>query len=438
MDKEMKEKETKKAPRPLRTGHIKQLGPNRWQVKICTGRDAEGKPRYSKKNIRGRKKDADDYLAEKLREVSTGTFIDPSKLTLGHYLDRWLAAIRSSLSERTAADYSEYLARYIKEPSPPPPVNDEDGEQKSRAPRGVKPDHYLSSRKLASITPIDIQTLYSDLQQKGLGSRPIRMLHVILKDAFSQAVKWRMLKLNPADGVELPKKTRRKMQALDAEQARGFLDAAKEDQHGIVFAFALATGMRPEEYLALRWSDIDFARGTAIVTRVLCWRRQKGGGYYYAPPKTDQSRRTVPLPEFLLQQLFEHKQRQVQEEQAGNVGELVLVDASTTESEDQDLVFRSTTGGPLHSDNLGARNFKSILKRAGLPKIRLYDLRHTHATLLLLAGEHPKVVSERLGHASVTITMDTYSHVMPTMQRAAAEKIEKLLAGSQAGLLTKG
>jgi integrase len=132
-----------------------------------------------------------------------------------------------------------------------------------------------------------------------------------------------------------------------------------------------------------------------------------------------------------VQQLFEHKQRQVQEEQARNEGgELVLVDASTTESEDQYLVFRSTTGGPLHSDNLGARNFKSILKRAGLPNIRLYDLRHTHATLLLLAGEHPKVVSERLGHASVTITMDTYCHVMPTMQRAAAEKIERLLACS--------
>jgi integrase len=175
--------------------------------------------------------------------------------------------------------------------------------------------------------------------------------------------------------------------------------------HGLVFAVGLVTGMRPEEYLALQWKDVDLQQGTATVQRTLCWRRQKGGGWYFGEPKTSQSRRTVPLPSSIVRELGRHKVRQAKTRLRKGAKYQPL-----------DLVFATETGGPLHSENLATRNFRVIRDRAKLPaSITPYSLRHTCATLLLLAGENPKVVSERLGHSSVVMTLDTYSHVLPCM-----------------------
>jgi integrase len=226
-----------------------------------------------------------------------------------------------------------------------------------------------------------------------------------------------MLPLNPAQSVDLPRRTRQEMKALSPEEATVFLEAAKEDTHGLIFAFALATGMRPEEYLALQWKDIDLHKGTATVQRTLCWRRQKGGGWYFGEPKTAQSRRTVPLPASIVRELVRHKARQ--SETRLKLG---------SEYQKFDLVFATTTGGPLHPDNLNGRNFKGVCKHAGLsPKLTLYALRHTCATLLLLAGVNSKIVAERLGHSSIAITLDIYSHVLPSMQQVAADELENML-----------
>lgn len=177
--------------------------------------------------------------------------------------------------------------------------------------------------------------------------------------------------------------------------------------------------MRPEEYLGMQWEDIDKERGTATVQRTLIWR-DKGGGWYFGEPKTVRSRRLIPLPASTLRALAEHRRRQAAER----------LKAGAAYS-NHDLVFATPEGGPLMPGNLKRRHFRPILDRAKLPKdFRLYDLRHTCATLLLLAGENPKVVSERLGHATVTLTLDTYSHVLPTMQEAASQKLEQMLYGS--------
>ena len=179
----------------------------------------------------------------------------------------------------------------------------------------------------------------------------------------------------------------------------------------------LVTGMRPEEYLALHWKDIDLRQGSATVQRTLCWRREKGGGWYFGEPKTSQSRRTVPLPASIVRELGHHKTCQA---------EARLKKGAKYQS--LDLVFATDSGGPLHSENLATRNFRAIRDRAKLPSsITPYSLRHTCATLLLLAGENPKVVSERLGHSSIVMTLDTYSHALPSMQQAATEKLEKML-----------
>jgi len=179
--------------------------------------------------------------------------------------------------------------------------------------------------------------------------------------------------------------------------------------------------MRPEEYLGLKWSDIDLERGIVTIQRTLCWKR-KGGGYYFGEPKTLRSRRNIPVPVSVRDALLDHRKNQ---------NEARLKTGSAYQA--LDLVFATTQGTPLHPRNLLRRHFKPILDRAELPQtIRLYDLRHSCATLLLAADENPKVVSERLSHASITLTLDTYSHVLPSMQQAATNKLEQMLFSSHA------
>lgn len=371
-------------------GQIIKRGDKTWLVRIFKGRDAEGKRLYMNKTIKGNKKDAETYLNKTLTDISTGTFIEPSSETLSAYLDRWLAAaVRPRVRERTFVDYVDKLDRYIR------PL--------------------LGGHKLSELRPLDIQRAYADLQARPLAPRTIRYAHSILASALKQAVLWHVLPRNPCDVVELPRHVRREMRALAPDEAARFLEAAREDRFGVLFAFALTTGMRPEEYLGLQWKDVDLEKGTAMVCRTVVWRA--GGGWYFGEPKTSRSRRTIPLPASLVRQLAAHRREQA----------AVRLKAGA-EYQNNDLVFATSEGTPVMLRNLIRRHFRPTLLRAKLPTVfRLYDLRHSCATLLLAANEHPKVVSERLGHASITLTLDTYSHVLPSMQQAATDKLEKLL-----------
>lgn len=273
----------------------------------------------------------------------------------------------------------------------------------------------IGEKRLADLRPLHLQALYSEMQARKLSARTVRYAHTVLFSAFGQAVKWRMLAHNPCEAVETPRQSRKEMQALSPEQAARFLEAAAQDRLGVLFGFALATGMRPSEYVGLQWKGIDTEKGIVTVQRTLAWR--KGGGWYYDEPKTPRSRRNIPLPASTLRALMEHKRRQSEARlKAG------------PDYQNHDLVFATGDGTPLLLRNLIRRHFRPILKRAKLPEtLRLYDLRHTCATLLLATNEHPKVVSERLGHSTITLTLDIYSHVLPSMQQAASEKLENLL-----------
>ncbi len=391
-------------------GQIINRGKRTWLVRVFMGRDGDGKRRYLNKTINGNKKDAQDWLSETLTKISTGAFIAPTRETVSEYLDKWLeTAARPRVRESTFEDYKDIIDRYIR------PA--------------------FGERRLSDLRPLDIQTLYSEMQARGLSARSVRYVHAVLSSALKQAVKWQMLFRNPCDGVELPRMVGSEMQALSPEQANRLLSAAAESEHGIVFSFALATGMRPEEFLGLQWSDIDLEKRTGTVRRTLVWR--KGGGWYFGEPKTSRSRRTVPLPASLVRSLIVH--RRVQAEARLKLGQ---------DYQNNDLVFATGKGTPHNSRNLSQRHFRPILAKAGTAKdgenqaevselwpdrlksLRLYDLRHTCATLLLAAGENPKVVSERLGHASIVLTLDTYSHVLPSMQQAATDKLEQILFGT--------
>ena len=371
-------------------GQLIQRGPNRWKLVVFLGRDTCGKRRFYTKTVKCNKKAAKEHLTKLVREKDLGQLvIDADSSTLGQYLDQWLeAAAKPKLRPRTLYEYEQLLRRY------------------------VRPQ--LGSRRLADVTPLDIQALYSRMTQKGLSARTVRFLHSVLSSALKQAVKWRLVAQNAAAFVDLPKQQRNEMDSLDAAQAQALLEAAKGKTCEPMIALALTTGMRPGEFLALQWRDVDLRSGIVIVRRALS-RHKKD--WHFAEPKTPRSRRSIPIPPEVVEVLANHKREQARHR---------LKHADSYQ--DHDLVFATASGLPYSGRNILDDFFKPLLTAAKLPAhIRLYDLRHTCATLLLLQGENPKIVSERLGHASVMLTLDTYSHVLPTMQRSATEKLGALL-----------
>ncbi len=234
-----------------------------------------------------------------------------------------------------------------------------------------------------------------------------------------QALNWHLLLESPVEGVKLPQQFRREMQVLTVQQVRIFLKAVLTTQYGPALAVAVATGMRPSEYIGLKWQDIDWARGAVSVVRSL---RRINGRWFFADTKRSRSRRLVKLQNWVVDIL-----RRL------HTGTLCGQRTRNPCPEAMDLVFKTVSGQPINADGL-AKHFKAILENAGLPRIRLYDLRHTAATLALAAGVSPKVVSEQLGHASAAFTLDTYAHVLPHMQDEAAAKVEAMLVGQESPL----
>jgi integrase len=333
-------------------------------------------------------------LRNDLEEGGPNTFIE-SRTALGVFLDQWREITKGSRSEKTDADYETLIRLYIK-PS-------------------------LGGIELGKLSKMEVQALYCRLLERGLSSRTVRYTHAVLSVALKQAVAWDKLKRNPIVGVKLPKKQTREMQPLDESQVKLFLAECGKDKKGLILEFALYTGARPEEYLGLQWKDIDFERATVTIQRTLRYNR-RGGGWYFGEPKTVKSRRSFPLDEPLLLALRRHKVDQWQMTQDRF--------EKNRPYERLGLVFASELGTPLSVRNLQRDSFKPILKRAKLPDIRLYDLRHTCATLLLLTGTDIKTVSEWLGHANPDETLRTYAHVLPSMRAQAGKNIALAMRGA--------
>jgi integrase len=268
----------------------------------------------------------------------------------------------------------------------------------------------LGERRLDQITSHDVQRLYADMDARGLAARTIRYTHSVLKQALKRAVIQGALVRNPADHAELPRQKRREMKVLAPQEVNRFLVVTRDDPLHALWAILLLGGLRPGEALGLRWSDLD---GTQIcIVRAL--RKTTGDQYILADTKTDGSRRTVLLPARAVSALQSHRTKQSRE-----------ILAAGPDYERNDLVFANACGRPMDIAKV-RRCFKAALKKAGLKQVRLYDARHTHATVLMGEGVNPKVVSERLGHTNVGITLDTYSHVLPTMQQSVVERLDTL------------
>ena len=372
-----------------RTG---QNGRVSWQARVPVGLGPTGKPLHDTRTFQTHR-EAKDHVTKIRQERVEGRTTTPSKMTLNRYLDEWIERERTNKTVRsqTAGSYAGVLTRYIR-------------------PR-------LGNVRLAELTPLSVQRQVDALARLGLSPRTVAYALSLLRKALKDAVRLRLLPSNPAADVRPPRRVRGEMPAFNEDQARAFVAALQDTKHETLFLLALLTGMRPGEYLALKWDDLnlrDPADCSVTVRRVLV---QDSHGWHFDEPKTLRSRRTIPIPDVLAPALKRHKTAQAEQR-------LALGEAW----EDHGLVFTNEVGAPLDRKNLLRRHFRPLLRQAGLPeKIRLYDLRHSAATLLLGLGVHPKIASERLGHASITQTLDTYSHVMPTMQREATDKLEQLL-----------
>ncbi|MGH9831412.1 MAG: tyrosine-type recombinase/integrase, partial [Blastocatellia bacterium] len=270
-------------------------------------------------------------------------------------------------------------------------------------------------KRLADVNASDIQRLYGHLADKGYGGRTLELIHVTLTNIFRFAAKWDLIRKNPMLAVDRPRHVKKEMQSLNAEQARALLKAIEGEPHECLLQFLIVTGCRPGEALALKWSDINWQNGAVTIQRNLV--RLKGGKWQFDDPKTAKGRRTLPLPPKMIKMLSDHRRRQ-------NEHRLKL----GAEWRALDLVFPNDFGKPPGT-NFIRDKFQVALRQAELPHFRPYDLRHSAATLLMGEGMSPKIVSERLGHANINITLEVYSHVLPTMQEEASEKLEKLLFG---------
>lgn len=374
-----------------KVGQIIARGDRRWLIRVYLGRDHEtNKRKYHNRTIHGPMREAQTYLTRRLRERDLGRDLEGAKITLNEYLDRWFeTAVKPRLREKTCQDYEGMLRRYVR-PS-------------------------LGERLLTAVRPLDVQNTYHQMIGRGLSPRTIRYTHAVLRSAMQQALNWRLLLESPVDGLKLPQQSRHEMQALTVEQVRMFLKAALATPHGPALAVAVATGMRPSEYLGLKWQDIDWARQTVHVVRSL---RRLNGKWRFADTKRSRSRRPIKLQSWIVDIL-----------QALYVARTTATTSNNPFPEGIDLIFKTVSGEPMNSDCL-AKHFRVILELTGLPRTRLYDLRHTAATLALAAGVSPKVVSEQLGHASTAFTLDTYAHVLPHMQDEAATKVEAMLFGT--------
>lgn len=369
-------------------GQITKRGENTWYIRIFLGRDSKGARKYFNKTIHGTKKQAQQFLNTKLTEKDMGILIVPSSLYLTEYMKKWLEEVaKPRVRENTFESYRSIFENYI--------------------------TNYLGTLKISEIQAYQVQKFYNQLEKKGLSSRTIRYTHTILSSALKQAVKWKILFQNPCDLCDLPKLVKKEKRVLNPDQARIFWNEAKQSKWFPLFILVIETGLRPSEYLGLQWKDLDFGKQTLSVRRTVVEREK--GGFYFGETKTAKSRRNIPLSDDVIESLKTHRRNQL--EARMKLG---------SEYQNLDLIFASEIGTPLQRRNVIKRHYKPLLKKAGLPDITLYELRHTTATLLLSEGENPKIVSERLGHSSVVLTLDTYSHVLPTMQEEATAKLERI------------
>ncbi|GIM45915.1 site-specific integrase [Collibacillus ludicampi] len=363
-----------------------------WAYVVDLPRGEDGKRKQKKKGGFATKKEAEAALAKFIADVERGMYVEDAKITLGEYLEEWLKDKQANVRKSTFRSYAWLVNNHI--------------------------IPHIGQIELTKLTPVHLQRLYTKLQQQEqpLSNRSILHAHLIIQEALDRALKWGMVARNVAKAIDPPRPKKVDFQVWNEEEVKRFLEVAKDDRYYVAFLLAITTGMRKGEILGLRWQDVDLEKGIISVRQTLSYT---GKGSEFQAPKTDHGKRAIAIPPQVVEFLRKHKVKQAEEKLLA--GPLY---------QDHDLVVATQVGTPVTARNLD-RSWYKLRDEADVPKIRFHDLRHTHASLMLLQGIHPKVVSERLGHANIGITLDTYSHVLPGLQEAAATQFGEVLFGEK-------
>ena len=380
-----------------RRGHVYKRG-DAWTYVLDISLPGQRRRQKSKGGYRT-KRDALAALNEAQGALQRGLYVEPSKLSIKTFLvDHWLPAIESGLRKSTFEGYRSSVRRHV-------------------LPR-------LGDMRLQALTPDQMNAFYGELLREGrsdgkggLSPKTVHNVHVMLHKALHDAVRWNYLPRNVAEFADPPRQTSsgKAMRTWTPDELGSFLRSVEDDPYYAAWVLAANTGMRRGEVLGLRWQDIDFDRRRLSIRQTIISIDYQ---VEISEPKTARGRRSVALDSGTVTALRAH--RAAQNQQKLKLGEAY---------QDLGLVFCREDGSSIHPDRF-TQMFDKHVKESGLPRIRLHDLRHTHATLALAAGIHPKVVSERLGHSTVAFTMDVYSHAIPSMEAEAAETIANLVRGS--------
>ncbi|MGH9032945.1 MAG: tyrosine-type recombinase/integrase [Acidimicrobiia bacterium] len=366
-------------------GSVSKRG-STWTIVLDVGPDpVTGRRRQKSKGGFRTRKAAEAGLRELSASVDAGQFVERSTKTVGEYLDEWLEVVQPRLRPTTWNSYRQSVAHI-----------------KGR----------IGAVPLQSLAPLEVENLYKQLlatsgrQGRLLSSKTVRGIHVVLRKALADAERLGLVARNAAAAAKPPVPDKYEHRTWTAEQLARFLDSIERERLAAAFVLLATTGMRRGEALGLRWGDVDLTAGRLSIVQTITTVRDKA---VFSPPKTSRSRRSVSLDPVTFAALRDHRRRQNEER----------LRAGEAWSGSGDLVFTNEVGEPVHPSAL-SRLFVSSVRASGLPMIRLHDLRHTYATVALAAGVHPKIVSERLGHATIAVTLDLYSHVTPAIDAEAA------------------
>jgi integrase len=373
-------------------GHIRERSHGHWAI-ILDARDPEsGKRKRKWHSFRGTKREAQVECSKLIAAISGGTYVDPSRQTVAQFLDRWLTHMATQLSPRSHERYAEIV-------------------RKNLVPA-------LGAARLMKLRSAQIAEAYSKALtagrrdgRGGLSANTVVYMHRVLKQALAHAVAWHELVRNEADAVKPPKVERKQMKVLDTDGTAALIGTARDTAMFIPILLAVTTGIRRGEVAALRWRHVDLDRAQISVEESA---EQTKTGVRYKPPKSGKGR-TVALPATVVEELRSQRIKQAQ----------ALLKVGIRLSDDT-FVVAQADGSPFQPRSL-THAFELFLAKHKLPRVRLHDLRHTHATAMLKSKIHPKIVQERLGHSTIAITLDIYSHVLEGMQEDAAEVVDAAL-----------
>lgn len=381
-------------------GHVRERSPGRWAIVLESRDPTSGKRKRKWHSFNGTKRQAQTECARLIALSSGGVCIEPTRTLLADYLDRWLEHIQTQVSPRTHERYSE-LAR-----------------------GNIVP--LLGATALTKLQPVAISSAWAKALTEGnrrraggLSPRTVHHMHRVLRQALEQAVRWQLLLRNPANLVEPPRVERTESVTLTAEQSARLLAALA---HSLVYwptLIALATGMRRGEILALRWGSIDLDRGNLQVVQTI--EQTKRRGLRFKPPKNGKTR-AITLPAFAVAEL-----RRLKKEQAEELLRLGI-------RQDRSTLVCGRADGEVHSPDALTYEFTRFVRQmTDMPQVGFHGLRHSHATQLLATGIHPKVAQERLGHSSIAVTLDMYTHAVASLQDEAASRIDAALGQALKG-----